>query len=321
MKTFFSLIFCFGLFCSFAQSYKVEIDEIPYDTLKEYQSMVLENIENDVIPPFSFDKEFDLDFSFPYFSEEYNSIILNSFPSVDFKGFNELEYPMQLFIVGSSFSAINDDFSNHPSDYRYLSTIVDGLKVFIMEYKNVTFSQNTDEIDMSFQYWFWENGNIEIRFGDIKYPEPYFKNGFGYWDDFSNRYYEILIFIVSKDLGEAISVSGNLNDNPEINDNVNIEEAIRGLTYLPKKNTVCRFKKQPSSLIDQKKYKLPTLLANQMIIPEDVVFNHFDIYDMTGRLVKSGNERQVDLSLLVNGNYVLKLTDGLGIYSYKFIKQ
>ncbi len=320
MKTFFSFIFCLTLFCSFAQSYKVEIEEIPYDTLKEYQSMVLENIENDVIPPFSFEKEFDLDFSFPYFSDEYSSIILNSLPVVDFNGFNELEYPMQLFIVQSSFSAINDDFSNHPSDYRYTNTIVNGVKVFIMEYKNVTFSEDTDEIDMSFQYWFWENGNIEIRFGDINYPEPYFKNGFGYWDEFLNKYFGIGFFILSKDLKEVISVGGNLNDNPVIINNTNTE-VLNSLTYLPKKNTVCRFKKQTSSSIDQLKLKIPTLVTNQLIIPEDFLFNHFDIYDMKGNHIKHGSERVVDLSSLLNGYYVLRMYDMAGVYSYKFIKQ
>ncbi|MBK8346759.1 MAG: T9SS type A sorting domain-containing protein [Saprospiraceae bacterium] len=90
---------------------------------------------------------------------------------------------------------------------------------------------------------------------------------------------------------------------------------------LPKKNTVCRFKKQTSSSIDQLKLKIPTLVTNQLIIPEDFLFNHFDIYDMKGNHIKHGSERVVDLSSLLNGYYVLRMYDMAGVYSYKFIKQ
>jgi hypothetical protein len=94
------------------------------------------------------------------------------------------------------------------------------------------------------------------------------------------------------------------------------------LKTLPHEGFVIRFKKQISSTNDARPTKsFPNVVVDILTIPTDFPFSEFRIFDMAGREIKKGIDREIDLSFLQNGYYVIKLKDGAGIYSYKFVKQ
>ncbi|MBK8626636.1 MAG: T9SS type A sorting domain-containing protein [Saprospiraceae bacterium] len=314
------LLFSVSNTICFGQSYIVEIDSISYDTLIDYTSIVKENWDDRVIPPNKFDKEFDLGFDFPYFDTNFDKVYISNKSLIDFEGFDE--YAMQFLVQLSPFYAVLDQPDVYNSDFRYKRDYVDNKSVFIIEFKNVDlFIEENTQVDLSFQFWLWENGNIEIRFGELNCPNEYFKPGFGVYDSFLNKYFTLSMTILSKDGNEIINVGGNINTNPIIHYNTYFDDPL-GLTHLPAKNTVCRFRKKTTSTQNQDQgiINLPNLLKETINIPADIEFNYFLISDSFGRVLAKSKNRNFDISNLSNGVYFITFLQGSKVVTSKFLK-
>ena len=318
MKFLAFFLFLFPM-CIYSQSYTVEIDDIPYDTLIEYQSIVKETIDNGDL--FYYEKEINLDFDFPYFDEICNQLIVNNLPLVDIDGFPE--FPMQLVVSNSSYHPVlPDDIGDYYySDIRYNISYINEMKVLIVEYKNLDIEPFEDtEVDISFQFWFWENGNIEVRFGDFIYPEPYFYDGMGYYDSFTDSYFGLIFFISSRDMKEYIHVGGNLNDNPIIDYHGDFNTSLY-LKSLPKKNTILRFKKKITSTNQIDFDKIPVTVTNgRLAISQDMVFGHYFITNTQGATVIHDTDRTLDISQLLSGMYFISFISDSKIVTSKFFK-
>lgn len=308
---------------SFSQSYTVVIDEIPYDTLTEYNSLGFENLEHTNIY-FVFNKEFEFGFDFPYFDTIINSVILENYAIGDIEGC--LEYPMYLFSQNFQLHVEKEPVPNLESDFRYKYDEIDGKKVFIFEFKKVVYQEDHDRPKFernhfSFQHWFWENGDIEIRFGDSYILPELYQPGVGIKDELNDRFNHFALQISNYTLTENINISGNLNDNPMVDVTNTWSQDFPGITYIPQKNTVCRFKKLPSKTNDQTlKWKLPNIITDQFIIPENIDIRTYQIYDMLGNPLLSGSSKVIDVQGLQSGNYFISLMHKNGMDTFKFIK-
>lgn len=307
----------------FSQSYRVEIDSLPYDTLSEYTSLGLEKA---MVTPiyFVFEQEFEFGFGFPYFDTIIHSFIFQNHSIGDIEGC--LEYPMYLFSKDFNLHIEKEPVPNLDSDFRYISTEIDGKKVFIFEFKKVVHEEDPDEPKFhrnhfSFQHWFWENGDLEIRFGESFILPELYKPGVGIKEYFSDDFYPFALTISNYDLDENIHVSGNLNDNPTIQIIDTWDQDFPGITYIPEKNTVCRFKKLTSKTKDKSaQIPIASIAHDQINIPEDFIFENYIIFDIMGNQLLSGKSNIVDTQGLNSGSYILLINHKHGTKSHRFIK-
>ncbi len=273
---------------------------------------------------FVFEQEFEFGFGFPYFDTILHSFIFQSYSIGDIEGC--LEYPMYLFSKDFRLHIEKEPVPNLDSDFRYKYTEIEGKKVFIFEFKKVVYQEDPNEPKFarnhfSFQHWFWENGNLEIRFGEsFILPELYIP-GVGIKERFNENIYPFILTLSNYDLDDNINISGNLNDNPTIELSDNWSQDFPGITYIPEKNTVCRFKKLTSKTKDQAtSVTMASIVHDQINIPGDFIFDNYFIFDIMGNHLLSGQSHIIDTQGLNSGSYILLLAHKYGTYSHRFIK-
>ena len=160
-KLFLIILLTLKLTQSFGQYYQVESFQDEYKEIEQYNSLL---IENDGFR--SWDKRFDLNFTFPFFDIYYDYI--NCFDVGICYFDDEIDYSMRLLEFGYEPDILKDSV-NILSDVRYTLTNWLNKKVLIIQFtKNRLFSDPTIESHdshVNFQYWFFENGTIEIHVG------------------------------------------------------------------------------------------------------------------------------------------------------------
>jgi hypothetical protein len=306
-----------------SQSYRIEIDSLPYDTLTEYKSLGLEKVMETPIY-FVFEQEFEFGFGFPYFDTILYSFIFENWSIGYIEGC--LEYPMYLFSKEFMLHIEKEIVPNLDSDFRYKSTEIDGKKVFIFEFKKVVYEEDPDEPKFarnhfSFQHWFWENGDLEIRFGESFILPELYKPGIGIKEYFSDDFYPFWLTISNYDLNENINIRGNLNDHPTIEFTDTWSQDFAGITYIPEKNTVCRFKKLTTKTKDQSvPISIASIVYDEINIHQDCIFENYIIFDMMGNQLLSGKSNIIDTQILNSGSYILVLNHKHGNKSHRFIK-
>jgi hypothetical protein len=302
--------------------YKVDTFTVVYDTLTDYNSLVKENILAQEWF-FLFDKEFDLGFDFPFFEKSFDKI---SFSSYGLGLFVEDLGPFNIYTLDNDWDICDEptSLSKIKYDYRYKFETVNNKKVFKLEWRNVCLYRDGNMVKRSFNFqtWLWENGDLDVRIGSmLRGDTSVFIPGFG----FNSGYNAGNIGLINTDDTKAIFYSGDYKY-PNIqqghpDDLLTIDNKVN-ITTLPHEGFVIRFKKQTSSLSETKLLKkFPNVIVDILSIPTDFSFSEYRIFDMSGREIKKGIDREIDLSFLQNGYYVIKLRDGAGIYSYKFVKQ
>ena len=327
MRNLLILLFTF-LVCVFpkngkCQSYHVEIEEIPYDTLTDYTSLGLEKAAQTPLY-FVFEEEFEFGFEFPYFDTILHSFIFDNNSIGYIEGCEE--YPMYLFSKHFRLHVEKEPVANLDSDFRYNHTEIDGKKVFIFEFKKVVYEEDPDrpkfeKNHFSFQQWFWENGDLEIRFGESFILPELYQPGLGIKESLSGNFYPFALTISNYSLNENINISGNLNDIPTIIFADTWSQDFPGITYIPEKNTVCRFRKNPSKTDDQSPaIAIPNMVHDEINIPDEAIFQNYIIYDFFGNQLLSGTSKNINTQTLHTGAYILMLLDKTGTHSYKFIK-
>ena len=329
MKSITTISFCLSCLFVSAQKYKVESFVADYDTLEEYISVCNENVWLMEYPGY-FGRDFDLGFDFPFFDTTFNIVTILDGNIADFG--NSLNYSLYMF--GGPFSVY---YAANPMDYeygrpvesdwRYKHDVMHGQRVFIMEQRHVGAYAGWAEAlpysrgDINFQFWLWENGDIEIRFGIVEMDSTVFIPGpFGGItppDTILTGLHSMPIGIQDLDTIDQIFLNGTFsNYTIDRLDNSNLDD-------LPKPNTGIRFKYQTTRVNEETHSKiiLENPVNNILSIATDLESFKYTIYDLSGRINLNGsNQSSIDVSLLTNGLYILEINSGGKIFKDRFLK-
>ncbi len=304
--------------------YKVDTFTVVYDTLTDYNSLVKENILAQKWF-FLFEKEFDLGFDFPFYDKSFDKISFSSYGL----GLFDTESPSwyHLYTLDNDWDICDEPTSlnNIKYDYRYKFENENGKKVFKLEWHDVCLYglNSTKNRPFNFQTWLWENGDVDLRFGDmIRGDTSIFIPGYGFNTHSSLRAGNFGL-VNTNDTKSIFYADDYLSPNIlEGNPDEILYFGRSTIKTLPHEGFVIRFKKQTSSTNDARPtLPFPNVVGDILTISTDFPFSEYQIFDMSGREIKKGIDREIDLSFLQNGYYVIKLKDGAGIYSYKFVKQ
>ncbi|MCB0660964.1 MAG: hypothetical protein KDC04_08510, partial [Saprospiraceae bacterium] len=132
-----------------------------YTEIEGYHSIALETFGNR-----AWVKKFELPFNFPYFDYDFDYLICEVEGTCYFE--DDLDFSLRLMTFGYKYDEILDTV-NIESDVRYKFGEKDGKSYLAVQLtKNRLFSDpSVDEFDsyVNFQYWIFDDGTIELRFG------------------------------------------------------------------------------------------------------------------------------------------------------------
>ncbi len=328
-KTFTITLLCLiSTLQNYAQSafnYKIDTFTSSYDTLTEFNSIPKELVADMDVPWSSWSRTFPLDFTFPFFDTTTNEIFLTNksiggIPSSPVYNF----FLFDLFWgVYTKDLKLEDFTTSKPlqSDFRYNHVVKNNKKAFVMENKNVGLDPAYDGEFYSagrvnFQTWFWENGDIELKFGEIDL-DGIFVNGLvpGVGDSSAlllriQDYFETKTIII-EDKIENFKIVPNFNPSP-------------GQGYvksLPHKDFVFRFTYMPTATneVVTKQNNKAKLISTTI---EDELYQNkkYGLYDLNGTIIIQGKYNGgIDVAHLPKGFYFLKL-DGHDKISSEIIK-
>ena len=331
MRTFF--IFLLATYFTFSyrqisaqsEGYTIESFQDEYTELSEYESMS-KIFGGDPL----WEYEFQLDFQFPFYGTTYDKLIYLSeaWGSVTHEE-DEALYLMDYF-GGYSYPPL-EDTSNIESDVRFGHVEVSNMQAFVIQYTKMRFFADLfrDSLNtyMNFQVWFFENGVMEVHFGEMHMDStPIYAPGKGFYcfDSFqgidTNEVCGPHVGISNPyNIDDGIAVSGSYDDyevTSDIYDN---------LTVLPPAGWIIRFKPKSVGIFE------PKPRDNQIVISPNpassfiqvpVPGNKVTIADFSGKVVyeEVSIENQVSISSLPAGMYFVKMDAGNGPVVGRFIK-
>ncbi len=294
-----------------SQSYSLESFQDKYVEIEEYSSLLID------IGGFSSDQwmyRFDLEFEFPYYDTSYSYIYAYSHNLFNFD--SQSDWIIRLFSV---FTRPKRDFDilDIQSDIRYKQTISNGLKCLVLQHTNVKFVGDPSVEDhdsyLNFQQWFFEDGSIEVRFGEMNLAHsPGFVPGEGYFLFLSNDLLIPLLVsvgIANSQKSDGVFISGTHDDF----DVLDYEHVVNGLKSLPPEGWVIRIEPQPSNVEDLSINKVqlyPNPVENKLVInPVNEIPSRVEIIDLMGNVVynRPWVSNKVNLSHLPAGMYVVRL--------------
>jgi len=291
------------------QNYTVSWGIAGYDTLTGYT----------VLDPDD-ENEIHFGFDFPFFNDPFGYVTMD----LDGYGYFEGSEDYNLLMFGGDFEM--HEYSRLPifSQWRYKSDFVDGMKVIKMEWRNVgisddIWSSNPTDHRINYQVWFYENGIIEIHFGEIDLENtPFYNEITGFvWSD--GESYGPWMAILNMDLTEVYYITGTI-DNISI---VTMEDSADILLGVPEFGRYFRWMPDEISAINinKKTENNDFIICNN---PADnymgIIFKNdsfldsdLEIFSLNGKLVKrhriNKSREQIDVVDLSKGIYFIKLKD------------
>ncbi|HSF87831.1 MAG TPA: T9SS type A sorting domain-containing protein [Saprospiraceae bacterium] len=318
MKTLFTLAFiCFTISASFvlaqSPSYTIESFQDVYIELGEYES-----IQSPTDFDIFWEREFTLNFQFPYYDSMYNRVI---FVHDNWGAFTDDE-DFSLFLFEYSDFVCDEPFSPDPdsliSDIRYAHVSSNNMQAFVLQYTNniFFFDIDNDDIDtyMNWQVWLFENGVMEIHFGEMHMDNnPIYEPGKGFFSygnngvDTSEIYGPHLSIANPKDESDAIALSGSYDDYVVTGNQYDV------LTVMPPEGWIIRFKPRSVGLFEPD-YNIaevsinPNPATTYINIPEPG--SYISIYDFSGKIVYEGiaDENKFNISSLPPGIYFVRIS-------------
>ena len=297
---------------SFAQAYTITHFQSSYDTLPDYNSATIECLLEEGSANY-WEKNFEFGFDFPYFGTPYSNFFWDSDAIAYFP--NTENYNMYLFSASYMVGQVLDT-TYLSSEVRYANTEINNTKAFVIEYHNV---YNSDEYNdsganhyLNFQAWFYENGVIEIHFGDIDLANcSYYFPGQGFsFDnlDPTDNLYGPWITISTDDYSESACIFDDHNNPTIIYDD---DYSCGVLSSIPPEGFIIRF--APSDIsttegiveLKYQNYKIQTQNGIIEILGDLNKFNSCTAYDLTGR--KIGYSETNMLHLISNDFQILML--------------
>lgn len=210
------------------------------------------------------------------------------------------------------------------SQWRYKSDLVDGSKVIKMEWRNVgiyddIWSSNPTDHRINYQVWFYENGIIELHFGEMDLENtPFYNESTGFiWSD--GESYGPWLGISNLDITEMYYLTGTL-DNISI---ITMEDSLDIFYEVPEFGRYFRW--IPNEVVANNKILKPA--DNDFIIrnnpagdymgisfKNDLFINSdLEIFSLSGKLVKrqriNKSNEQIDVAHLSPGIYLINLKD------------
>lgn len=323
---------CFPFFLIFStcnlsgqsSEYTIESFQDVYSELSSYQSVAILTMGS-----IFWEYEFDLNFDFPFFDSSYNKLIYReeawgSLTDDQDNAFLLMEFDAYVF------DNVIDTF-NITSDVRFAHVEASGMQAFVLQYTNVRFFADpyADSHDtyFNFQIWFYENGVMEVHFGDIQIDDnPIYLPGFGFWCydndgiDTSGRCGPHMS--IAHPLDEeniTIGLEGAYNDFEIVGDNFAI------LTVIPPQGWIIRFKPTFVSTSDPKPYEQLLISPNPTggLIHISDIDGKAIVFDGTGRIIYEGflNEDILNVTSLSAGIYYVRIISEDKIYTGSFIRQ
>lgn len=323
-------LFTFSYTCS-GQTYTIDYFQSEYDTIVDYNSATLEQWFSTAT--YYWEVDFDLGFDFPFYDLVSNVITLGS----DGIGYFPQTEEFNLFLYQSGFY-LPAPFNNPnitpttflDSEIRYSNTIENGLKNFTLEYHNVYFEdelyENGPNHIINFQTSFYENGIIEVRFGEMNLDScSYYFPGEGFSfdnEDSTNNIYGPWVFIVTDDYQQGACFAGDHNA-PELiyddDDNCEVLESV------PPSGFVIRFRPSDVSSIksidvDGQQFYI-TQQGDMARINGDLQNYHScTVYDLMGRKIIHSKEDEILLGSISNQVLLFVLKTDRGEETHKVVR-
>lgn len=320
----FILVFFYIMVSSeiFTQSYEYKISSFQdkYTEIDSFNSILLETRGNQ-----SWEKKFNLNFSFPFYDSIYNHIICENTSACLFD--HSLDYEIVLMGFGYDFDISEIDTNYIVSDVRYKLEKVNGLRALVIQYTKVRLNSDSsvNEFDshLNFQVWFFESGSMEVRFGTFNLANsPNYIPGEGF--------YLIPINHEPINLGPEMIIRNSFKDDVGIGldglyDDYIVDNFGGYLTSMPPEGWVIRFERvnKTNNLDyvrdDIKIYPNPTKgIIGIENFDEIIELQIVNIHGISQNFIK--NENGIDIQTFDPGVYILKLTKNTGSYLKKFIK-
>ncbi len=221
------LTFGFFAFASFGQStdYKIESFQSVYEPLKSYESIAILTEGN-----LLWEYEFDLNFEFPFYDSFYTRLYYNNDSWGSLTDNQDEGLLLMDYLDGYTFDNVLDTV-NITSDVRFSHVDIDDIQAFVIEYAKARFFADpfSDTVDtyMNWQLWFFENGIIEVHFGEMHMDNtPIYEQGKGFFEftldgqvDTTSIRGPHMGIANPYDEDDAIGLSGAYNDYEVIGDN------------------------------------------------------------------------------------------------------
>jgi len=319
MKILYIFIYLSIPFIASAQ-YIVEAQQEDYIEIDSFNSIALETFGD-----LYWEKEFELPFTFPYFDVRLNtfSINLEGLGIID----NEIDYSLRLMSFGYMFDNVVNP-NNLESDVRYKYGHKDDKNFLVVQFtKNRLFSDTSvEEFDsfVNFQYWFFDDGTIEIRFGPSNLENsPVYVPGEGFYLLTDQgpipsgpqlalyHPYDENIRLEYNDLGSHVEYEFNTDSTGSVD-------------WWPPKGWVIRFTNQLVSTSNFNPHESIKIFPNptngHIFIDSNEKIKSADIYNFHGEKVSNNSSTSIDLSNLNSGVYYLKLITEKSFSNHKILK-
>ena len=324
------LVFCIlSILCNTvikAQSpgYTIESYQDVYSELDEYESVVVQTKK------FLFwQLEFPLDFQFPYYDSTYNRVI---FVHDNWGAFTDDE-DISLYLFEYTFfitELYELPIADPPSDVRYAHVIANNMKAFVLQYTNnmFFFDLDNDTIDtyMNWQVWLFENGVMEIHFGEMHMDDnPIYEPGKGFFFygnegvDTSEIYGPHVGISNPLDETDAIALSGSYDNYEVTGDQYDV------LTVMPPEGWIIRFKPKSVGLFEPD-YRTtefsinPNPAISYIMIPDPG--SYVTMYDFSGKVMFEGivTDNKLSVAAFPPGMYFVRIASGSNSSIGKFYK-
>jgi hypothetical protein len=287
-----------------------------YTELTSFQSIRLLTNGN----PF-WEYEFQLEFPFPFYDSIYTRILY----SRSWGSFTDDQDPSLLLME------YRWDTSKSPSDVRFSHVMIGSQKAFVMEYNSIRIFGDpfADSLNtyLNFQYKFYEDGVIEVHFGDIHMDNsPLYSKGDGIYC------FSLGVIDTTEVCGPHMGIGHPLLEDYGIglegayNDYEVYPDQYGFLTEFPPPGWVIRFKPTfISTTRIEKSFQEVVLSPNPTTdyINLPAIATNISIYDGTGKLVfmQIQEGKEVDASTLSAGiHYIHFISEGRQ-FAGKFVRQ
>ena len=321
-----SICFFFLYLNTKAQSseYTIESFQDVYTELTNYESVGILALGNPI-----WEFEFPLNFQFPFYGSFYDNIIYNAEGWGMFTDDEDESTYLMDFTRSYAWDDLNDT-SNITSDVRFSHVTFNNIQAFVLQYTKMGFFADpvADSFDtyMNFQIWFFENGVMEVHFGEMHMDgTPIYEPGKGFYcyttsgGVDTNEVCGPHVGISNPfNRDDGIAVSGSYDDfevTSDIYDN---------LTVLPPPGWIIRFKPNSVGIFDPepriKQLVIKPNPTNEYIsIPEN---SSVTIFDFSGKIVYQGNftSNKVNVSELAAGMYFIRITSESDQSFGRFVK-
>jgi len=317
-----------AIYGSYAQTYyNVEFGIQEFTPIVNATSIV---DEDGVILLNGTEKEFELPFTFPYFSDSISQLLVDlGTGSILFGNSDDFN----AFLFGSTcelWTFFSDTIS---SDVTYAFGVQGGVQYFNVDFLELAllgeFTSDTPQYHkISYSIRIYENGTIKFQFGQLlNIEESEFwdeQNGINISDGFDQGPY---VWMESGDFTKTSGVIGTF-ENPLVSENYDSFDAIRGY---PPDGWFCEF--IPVDLLDgvaeinSVPFQFNSLVEDELMVQFDAFISEgdFQLFSMDGKMIKSLsiNEKEkllINLSDLSTNHYFFLITTKSVISRGKLIK-